>query len=355
MYLQRALVASVVLAATCSMAACSTTGDNGPTADETNGQIKDVVLVTHDSFALPKGLVKQFEQDTGYHLVVHQNGDAGELTNKLVLTTSSPLGDVAFGVDNTFASRALDNNVFESYDGTLPAGVDAHRLEGSDQVVPIDTASVCVNVDVAWYAAHHQAPPSTLDDLTDPAYQDQLVVEGAPTSSTGFAFLLATIAAEGEGWQDYWSRLMANGTKIDAGWEDAYYVDFTGGGGEVATRPIVVSYDSSPAFTIDKATGKSTTKALLDTCFRQTEYAGVLAGAHNPDGAKAFIDFLLSPQVQAALPTSMYVFPVVDGTSLPTEWAKWAVQPTTPFDVSAADIDANRDEWLNDWTDVTTK
>jgi len=356
MHLQRALVASLVLVTTCSMAACSAIGGSDePTANETTGQIKDVVLVTHDSFALPKGLIKKFEKDTGYHLVVRQNGDAGELTNKLVLTTNSPLGDVSFGVDNTFASRALDNHVFEAYDGTLPAGADAYRLEGSDQVVPIDTASVCVNVDTAWYAAHQQTPPQTLDDLADPAYHDQLVVEGAPTSSTGFAFLLATIAAKGDGWQDYWTRLMANGTKVDAGWEDAYYVDFTGGGGKAATRPIVVSYDSSPAFTIDQASGKSTTKALLDTCFRQTEYAGILAGADNPAGAKAVIDFLLSPQVQAALPESMYVFPVADGTPLPAEWAKWAVQPTSTLDVSAADIDANRDDWLNDWTDVITK
>jgi thiamine transport system substrate-binding protein len=356
MQLQRALVASLALTATCAMAACSVIGGSDePKANETTGQIKDVVLVTHDSFALPKGLIRKFEKDTGYHLVVRQNGDAGELTNKLVLTKNSPLGDVAFGVDNTFASRALDNDVFEAYDGALPAGADAYRLEGSDQVVPIDTGDVCVNVDLAWYAAHHQAPPETLDDLADPAYRDQFVAEGATTSSPGFAFLLATIAAKGDGWHDYWTQLMANGTKLTSGWEDAYFVDFTAGGGKAATRPIVVSYDSSPAFTIDKATGKSTTKALLDTCFRQTEYAGILAGGDNPEGAKAVIDFLLSPQVQAALPENMYVFPVADGTALPAEWAKWAVQPTSTLDVSAADIDANRDEWLNDWTDIITK
>ena len=101
---------------------------------------------------------------------------------------------------------------------------------------------------------------------------------------------------------------MANGTKLTEGWSDAYEVDFTQGGGK-GDRPIVLSYDSSPAFTIDDD-GTSTTSALLDTCFRQVEYAGVLAGAENPDGAKALVDFLLTPEVQAALPDSMYVFPV---------------------------------------------
>jgi thiamine transport system substrate-binding protein len=355
-----ALVASLVATTLVLTAtACSTVGDDqpSPTGTGTGAKVTNVVLVTHDSFSLPKKLVAQWEAETGYHLITRSNGDAGELTNKLVLTTNSPTGDVAFGVDNTFASRALDAHVFAPYDGTLPAGADAYRLEGSDsadQLAPIDTGDVCVNVDLSWYAAHHQDPPQTLDDLTDPAYKNQFVAEGATTSSPGFAFLLATIAAKGEGWKDYWTRLMANGTKLVSGWEDAYFVDFTGGGGKSATRPIVVSYDSSPAYTVDKRTGKSTTGALLDSCFRQTEYAGILAGAKNPVGAKAFIDFLLTPEVQKALPTSMYVFPVADGIALPAEWAKFAQQPTTTLDVSPADITSHRDEWLNDWTDVTT-
>lgn len=342
--------ATLIVALTGCGALSEDPAPQGPTEKVTN-----VVLVTHDSFALPKDLVKEWEADTGYHLVVRPHGDAGTLTNKLVLTTNSPLGDVAYGIDNTFASRALDAHVFAPYNGTLPAGAEAHRLEGSDQLAPIDSAEVCLNVDTAWYAANDQAPPSTLDDLLDPAYRNQLVAPGATTSSTGFAFLLATIAAKGEGWQEFWAQLMANGTKLTQGWEDAYYVDFTGGGGESATRPIVVSYDSSPAFTIDKKSGKSTTKALLDSCFRQVEYAGILAGAKNPEGAGALIDFLLSPDVQAALPENMYVFPVVEGTPLPKEWAKFAVQPETTLEVGPSEIDGHRDEWLSDWTDITTR
>jgi thiamine transport system substrate-binding protein len=341
-----------------STTACSLIGEDAgaPKADST-GKITDVVLVTHDSFALPKKLVAQFETDTGYHLIVRASGDAGELTSKLVLTKGSPTGDVAYGVDNTFAGRALSEHVFAPYDVPLPSGADAYRLDGdnANSLAPIDTGDVCVNVDTAWFKAHKQQPPTTLDDLTDPAYKDLFVTPGAPTSSPGFAFLLATIAAKGDGWQDYWTDLMANGAELTKGWEDAYFVDFTGGGGNNATRPIVLSYDSSPAYTVDKKTGTSTTKALLDTCSRQVEYAGVLAGANNAPGAEALIEFLLSPQVQAALPTSMYVFPVRDGVELPTEWAKFAKQPTTTLDIAPDEIDQNRDDWLTEWTDVTSR
>jgi thiamine transport system substrate-binding protein len=115
----------------------------------------------------------------------------------------------------------------------------------------------------------------------------------------------------------------------------------------------VLSYDSSPAFTVDG--DSSTTKALLDTCFRQVEYAGVLTGADKPDGAEAVVDWLLSPEVQAALPESMYVFPVDADTTLPAEWASYAVQPDAPLSLDPADIAEHRDEWLTTWSDVTSR
>ena len=99
------------------------------------------------------------------------------------------------------------------------------------------------------------------------------------------AFLLSTIAEYGDEWPDYWTDLLANDAKVVDGWEDAYYGDFTQGGGKGA-RPIVVSYDSSPAFTVAEGRDESSTAALLDTCFRQVEYAGVLEGAANPAGAR---------------------------------------------------------------------
>ncbi|MFZ2501452.1 MAG: thiamine ABC transporter substrate-binding protein, partial [Nocardioides sp.] len=306
---------------------------------------------------------------TGLTLDVRAAGDAGTLTNKLVLTQGSPTGDVAFGVDNTFASRALEAGVFADADVTLPAGAADFALPGGEQrVIPIDNANVCVNIDTGWFAERGIPEPRTLADLTQKRYRNLMVVPGAATSSPGLAFLLATIAkfgppdssADGSwggavtGFETYWRQLMANGVKLTSGWSDAYYVDFTQGG-KSGKRPIVVSYDSSPAFTIDPKTGKSTTKALLDTCFQQVEYAGVLSGAANPKGAEQLIEFLLSPEVQAALPESMYVFPVRADTPLPAEWAAYAQQPTAPVSLDPGEISAGRDDWLRAWTDITTR
>lgn len=343
-----------LLALVCALTAtsCSTIGGGGDDDAAAGGQ---VVLVTYDSFVLPDEVKAAFEEESGYDLVVRPSGDGGTLTNKLVLTKDDPTGDVAFGVDNTFASRALDEGVFAPYAAEAPAGVDAYALPGDDEgaLTPVDTGSVCVNVDDTWFAREGVAPPQTLDDLVDPTYRDLFVLPSAVTSSPGLAFLLTTIDEYGDAWGDYWTALMANGAKLTSGWSDAYEVDFTqgGGGGE---RPIVLSYDSSPAFTVD-GEGGTTTSALLDTCFRQVEYAGVLAGAANPEGAQALVDFLLTPPVQEALPESMYVFPVVDETALPEDWARFAVQPSDPHEVDPAEVAASRDDWLSEWRDLTTR
>ncbi len=354
--LRHATAAAVTTITALALSGCTLAAEKADEKESGAEAGSTVVLVTHESFSLPKGLKRRFERDTGLTLDVRTSGDTGTLTNKLVLTKENPIGDVAFGVDNTFASRALDEDVFAEYAAELPAGAETYALEeGGDRLSPVDQASVCVNVDTRWFADHDQTPPQTLDDLADPAYRDQLVIPGAPTSSPGMAFLLATVAEYGEdGWQDYWSRLMDNGAKLTSGWNDAYFVDFTGGA-EKGTRPIVVSYDTSPAFTVDEKSGTSTTAALLDTCFRQVEYAGVLANATNPEGGQEVVDFLLSDEVQAALPDSMYVFPVSDAVELPTDWATYATRPETPYDVDPGTIAEKRKDWLTEWTDVTSR
>lgn len=349
--------AAAVVACTGMVAGCSV----GGTSDTTTGEESptEVVVATHESWAMSKDVLREFTEQTGYRVKVEPTGDAGELTNRLVLTKNSPIGDVVYGIDNTFASRAVDEGVLADYTAQdLPASAERFALpdeEAAARLTPIDYGDVCVNVDDVWFEKQNLEPPASLDDLTDPRYHDLFVTPGATTSSPGLAFLLATIAEYGEdGWQGYWEDLMANGTKVTAGWSDAYQVDFTAGGGG-GDRPIVLSYASSPPFTIPEGGTRPTTSALLDTCFRQIEYAGVIEGAANPEGAKAFVDFMLGQRFQEALPDNMYVFPVDDQVALPAVWAKWAKTPEQPLSVDPQDIAENRDEWLRTWGDVTTR
>jgi thiamine transport system substrate-binding protein len=346
---QKLLIPAAAAAALLVLAGCSTPGDDDPVT---------LVLVTHDSFALSDGILQQFTDETGIQVQVQLAGDAGELVNKLVLTKDSPLGDVVFGIDNTFASRATDNGVLERYvSGDVTDAEAAFLLppgSGGEYLTPIDSGDVCVNIDHEWFADAGIPEPVTLDDLVDPAYRDLLVVEAASSSSPGLAFLLGTIAAYGEdGWQDYWRSLVANGVRVSASWSDAYYVDFSGPSSE-GDRPLVVSYASSPPFEVAEGETVAPTGVLLDTCFRQTEYAGVIAGTEHSAEAKKLVDFLFSLVVQNDIPESMYVFPVNAKAELPATWARFAQVATDPFELDPAEIDANRDRWISEWAAIAT-
>lgn len=356
-----ASTAALVLGLSLGVAGCSL-GGSSTDADSAPGEGaagKEVVLATHESWSVPKDVLAEFTRRTGYRVTVAAAGDAGALTNKLVLTKGSPIADVVYGVDNTFASRAVEEGVFTEYEpADAPASAELFEMPdeaGAAALTPVDYGDVCVNVDDVWFDKRGIEPPRTLDDLTEPRYKNLFVTPGATTSSPGLAFLLATVAEYGErGWQRYWEDLMANGTRVTAGWEDAYMVDFTAGGGG-GDRPIVLSYASSPPFTIPQGEEQPTTSALLDTCYRQVEYAGVLEGAANTAGAKALVDFMLTPTFQKVLPENMYVFPVDRSVELPGVWARWADTAEDPLSVDPATVTEKRDAWLTTWGEITTR
>ena len=183
-------------------------------------------------------------------------------------------------------------------------------------------------------------------------------MENAATSSPGLAFLLATVSRYGEdGYQGYWSALRANGVKVVNGWTEAYEDTFSAGG--KGDRPIVVSYASSPpaeiVYAADPKPTKPSTSVMTDGCFRQVEYAGVLKGTKNPLAARAVVDFLLSPEVQADVPLSMFVDPAVPGTPLPKVFTDFAAVPSDPLTLDPALIDKNRSAWIDAWDQVTLR
>lgn len=320
------------------------------------GQEKVTVkLVTHDSFSASDAVLEKFTSETGISIEVLPSGDAGELVNKSALTAGKPLGDVLFGVDNTFLSRALDAELFVPYRSPALTSVPEDLwLDPQHRVTPIDHGEVCVNYDKSAYS-QGRPPPAALSDLTLPAFKDQLVVENPATSSPGLAFLLGTIERFGEdGWEQYWTALKRNGVEISSGWEDAYNGSFSGGAGK-GPFPLVVSYASSPPAEVhysETPKDAPSTAVMEDGCFRQIEFAGVLRGASEPEAAKKVIDFLLSEEFQADLPLNMFVFPAREHTPLPEVFEKFAARPDSILSMDPERIEKGREKWVTRWTEL---
>ncbi len=321
-----------------------------------------VVLLTHDSFAISEAVLASFESQTGLTVEVLRAGDAGQMVNQAILSKNNPLGDALYGVDNTFLSRALAAEIFAPYQSPALETVAAAFLRDDDyRVTPVDFGDVCLNYDIAYFVEHELAPPQSLEALADETYKGLLVVENPATSSPGLAFLLATIARFGDasegGFLDYWAALRTNDVLVADGWTDAYYGEFTIGSRGAGSRPLVVSYASSPPAEViygeDPAAG-AVSAALIDAgmCFRQVEYVGVLAGAANEAGAQQLIDFMLSAEFQADMPLNMFVFPVVEEVELPEAFLAHAQIPEQPAWLAPADIEANREAWIQAWAEV---
>ncbi len=351
--IRRGALAAVSVLVLAAVAAGACTSDDG--ADDAGGSGGDVVrLVTYDSFALPDAAAAEFEKQTGAKIEVVAAGDAGGMLTKALLAAGAPEGDVIFGIDNTLATRAAQDGLLEPFE---PQGEQADaplRLPGElgKLLTPIDRGDVCINVDSGWYASKGLAPPQTLADLADPAYADQLVVTSPVTSSPGLAFLIGTIDEYGDGWQDYWKKLQANGVRVRPSWDDAWNTDYTVSGGD---RPLVVSYASSPPAEVifgEGAVTEPSSQIMGDSCVQQVEYAGLLAGADHPELGRELIEFMLSPTWQRDLPLTNFVFPAVGGTELPEEFERWAVLPEPSRSMSATEIGEKRDEWIESWRSI---
>ncbi len=316
-----------------------------------------LTVVTHDSFNVSQEVLQAFEAETGITVEILRLGDAGQMVNQSILSRSNPLGDVLYGVDNTFLGRALDAELFIPYESSLLDNVsDEFILDSEFNVTPINYGDVCLNYDKAYFEENELAIPESLADLTDEAYRNLLVVENPATSSPGLAFLLATIGEFGtEGdytYLDYWSELVDNEILITSGWSDAYFGAFTAGS-EDGTYPLVVSYASSPPFTVnDDETESATGSVVADgTCFRQIEFAGILSGTEKVEEAQHFIDFMLSVPFQEDVPFQMFVFPVNEEAELPELFAEFADIPENPAVLSPEEIDAGREQWIEAWTE----
>lgn len=321
---------------------------------------KTITVMTHDSFNISQEVMADFEKTNQVKVRFLKAGDAGSALVQAILSKDNPMADVFFGVDNSFFSRAIDAGIFLSYASPLLAGIPASlKLDDKNRLLPVDYGDVCLNYDKAWFTKNQLAPPTDLTDLVKEEYKGLTVIENPANSSPGMAFLLATIGRFGEqGYLTFWQKLRDNKVIVANGWEDAYYGHFTSA--SKGDRPIVVSYASSPAAVVhyaEKPLAEAPTAALVagNNAFRQIEFIGILQGTKELALAQKMVDFMLSRRFQEDIPLQMFVFPANAKAALPEVFVKHARIAEKPIMVSPAAIEANRDSWIEAWTNVVLR
>jgi thiamine transport system substrate-binding protein len=217
---------------------------------------------------------------------------------------------------------------------------------------PADEGDICVNYDKDWFSDRGLAVPTSFEDLVRPEYSGLLTVQDPVNSSPGLGFLLGTIAHFGDNnWEQYWRGLKDNKVNVAPDWTSAYYEAFSGSS-ESGQYPLVVSYGSSPPAEVvfaETPITEPTTGVIEATCFRQTEYVGVMRGTKNTELAEKLVEFLLGKEFQESMPLTLFVFPVNTQAVLPEVFQKFAVRPANPLTVEPKNIEDNREAWLDTW------
>jgi thiamine transport system substrate-binding protein len=351
---------TVPAAPTAAPAAASTTVPAAPTAAPAADSGERVVLLTHDSFSVSEAVLAAFTAETGITVEVLRAGDAGGALNQAILSKAAPVADVIFGIDNSFMGRALAADILLPYDAPALASLPAElKLDADNRLLPVDVGYVTFNLD----KDAEMTPPADLRELTAEQWRGKVVVQNPASSSPGLSFLIATVAYFGEEgdytWRDFWRDLRANDVVVSDDWSDAYYARFSGGSGE-GSAPLVISYATSPAAEYYFAEGAVDEPPTLSldlpgAVFRQIEFVGILKGTPREAAARKLVDFMLSPPFQADIPLQMFVYPADPATTLPDFYTQFAAVPQNSAVIDPAAIDAGRERWIEEWTEIVLR
>lgn len=315
-----------------------------PAAAGAQGSEKPVLTVyTYDSFVPDWGpgpkIEAGFEASCGCDLKFVGLTDGVAILNRLKLEGANTKADIALGMTAELVPEMKASGVF------APSGVDVSKLAvpggfSDDTFVPFDYSYLAFVYDTETV----KTPPTSLDALVNGDPEEKIVIEDPRSSTPGLGFLLWMKAVYGEEADEKWKRLSKRILTVTPGWSEAYGL-FTSG-----EAPIVLSYTTSPAYhIIEEKTERYQAAAFSEGHYLQLELAGRLATSKHPDLAGRFLAYLVSPEVQAILPTTNWALPVTaPATPLPDAFAR-LVQPAKPLAIPAEEVAKNRKAWTAEW------
>lgn len=295
-------------------------------------------VYTYDSFASDWGpgpvVEKGFEEICGCDLNFVTAGDGAALLSRLRLEGAGTKADVVLGLDTALTAAARDSGLFA--DHGVSADYDLPIAFDDAQFVPFDWG---------YFAFVGNVGDSHPGDFRALADSDRRIVIQDPRSSTpGLGLLMWVKAAYGDQAADIWAGLKDNIVTVTPGWSEAYGLFLEG------EADLVLSYTTSPAYHL--IAEEDTSKEALPFAeghYMQVEVAGITKASTQPDLARQFLEFLISDDVQSAIPTTNWMYPaVLPDAGLPKGY-ETLLTPAKPILLPEAEVPALRDAALAEW------
>ncbi|MEJ5256704.1 MAG: thiamine ABC transporter substrate-binding protein [Fervidobacterium sp.] len=265
----------------------------------------ELVIYTSDSFAggIAKVVIPKFEKQYNCKVKVVSFGSMGDVLARLIAEKNSPRADIVIGLNLQQLNKAISEGILEKYRATNSKNL-MYKGFVNDYGTVYDYGAIAM----LYNAEKIKNPPRSFKDLLKSEYKGKIVLIDPRTSSTGLTFLMWTIAAFGEdGAMEYWKELKKNVLTFTSGWSAAFKMIETG------EADIIVSFATDGAYSMYKYGSIKYVPVIFEEgAYVLEEYAGIIKNAKNRALARAFIEFILTPEFQKEVPLNQWMLPVIN-------------------------------------------
>ena len=318
-------------------------------------QTNPLVVYVYDSFVSfgpAKAIETRFEAKFGGDVQFVATSDSRAMLARLLNehAAGNTPADVFIGVEANDLATATEQPLFVALDevqvpnlNQIPAEV---RFDPQNRLLPYEHGFITLVYDAQQIG--EQDLPQTFEQLVEPRFRKQLLVQDPRTSSPGLSFLLWTIQRFGDpGYLDYWRQLLPNLLTITPGWSEAFGLFIEG------EAPMMVSFSTDHAFDVIVNDSDRIRVLLLGNQGYRTVFGvGVVDTSDRPQLARQFVNFLLSEEIQSLLPTSEWMFPANPNALLPVPFYQNAVRPPLSAQLDSKRVGDNLARWLREWAEV---
>ena len=308
-----------------------------------------LTVYTYDSFVSEYGPGPQikaaFEAECGCVLDLVAAGDGAALLGRVRLEGANSPADVVLGLDTNLMAAASATGLFAPH-GLEPVSLAVPGGWADPMFLPYDWGYFAFVYDTTRLPA----APDSFAALLDAPEDVTLVIQDPRTSTPGLGLLMWVKHLYGDEAPAVWERLAPRIVTVTRGWWEAYSAFLDG------EAMMALSYTTSPAYHAI-AEGDTTKKAaaFAEGHYMQIEVAGVLAASDQPDLARQFMAFMLSPAFQSAIPTTNWMYPAVTPPEgLPEGFAD-LVTPSRALIFAPEEAAAVRDAALAEWLEVLSR
>ena len=299
-----------------------------------------LTVYTYDSFVADWGpgpaIEQAFEAQCACDLQFVGAGDGAALLARIRLEGARTDADIVLGLDTNLTAAAVETGLFAPH-GIVAQGLTLPVAWDDETFLPYDWGYFAFVHDVDLEDA-----PANFEALA--ASDVSIVIQDPRSSTPGLGLLMWVEAAYGDRAAEIWEGLADNIVTVTPGWSEAYGLFLEG------EADMVLSYTTSPAYhLIAEEDASKTAAAFSEGHYLQVEVAGMLAGTDQPELARAFLEFMLSPAFQEVIPTTNWMYPAALPADALPDGFETLVQPSQALLLSPEAAAAARNPALETW------